>query len=298
MLLLFAMILPHLAAFPIRLMGWDPLDYGNLDSLLRIGVFVIPLFLISFAAGLLWNPKQWLINVGIFYSIFVLFFTTMFTKGTGFFSGLVGSLGYWLLQQGVERGSQPSYYYVLVQLPIYEYLAIFGSILAAAIGIHKLRKAFKEKSLELNTEPLEDQEATILAGLDSETFAPLVSPSRKTALTLFAFWAITSLIAYSVAGEKMPWLTFHIALPMLLLTGWALGFLIEKVNWENYKNNFGWLITLILPILIFSLGSLNKSLFSGVKPFEGKTLEQLEATSTFIFALFNPHFAHYWMRPC
>jgi predicted membrane-bound mannosyltransferase len=33
---------------------------------------------------------------------------------------------------------------------------------------------------------------------------------------LLGFWALTSLLAYSIAGEKMPWLTVHITAPMIL----------------------------------------------------------------------------------
>ncbi|MBT3240686.1 MAG: TIGR03663 family protein [Chloroflexi bacterium] len=284
MLLLFALILPHLSAFPIRLFGYDPMDYTTMASLLRIGAFLLPLILVSFAAGLLWNPKQWLINVAIFYSIFILFFTTMFTNGTGFFSGLVGSLGYWLIQQGVERGSQPSYYYVLVQLPIYEYLVILGSLLAASIGIYKITKGRKAKLVvDHDSEEIETED--LVPFLEIEAKDPNIIPSKKTALILFAYWAVSSLIAYSVAGEKMPWLTFHIVLPMLLLTAWAIGYLIEKLNWDIIKNNFVWLISIIFPVFLLSLAGISKSLFSGVKPFQGKSLDQLETTSTFMFAL-------------
>ncbi len=34
------------------------------------------------------------------------------------------------------------------------------------------------------------------------------------------WWVVASWIAYSVAGEKMPWLLVHIALPMTVLGGW------------------------------------------------------------------------------
>ncbi len=283
MLLLFALILPHLSAFPIRMAGYDPMDYSSLSSLLRIGAFLLPLFLLSFAAGLLWNPKQWLINIAIFYSIFILFFTTMFTNGTGFFSGLVGSLGYWLIQQGVERGSQPSYYYVLVQLPIYEYLAIIGALLAGSIGIYKIIKDKRKKHLieetlgEFETENNENN-------LPINLIDPNILPSRKIALTLFAYWAVSSLIVYSLAGEKMPWLTFHIVLPMLLLTGWAVGYLIEKFNWDLFKTNSVWLFSILVPVLLVSIAGISKSLFSAVKPFQGKSLEQLETTTSFLFA--------------
>jgi len=117
MILLLTLVLPHLAAIPVRMLGWDPLDYST-AGILRTGIIVIPLAIVCVILGMLWNKRVWLINAAIFYIPFTLFFTTFFTNGNGFFSGLVGSLGYWLEQQGVERGSQPWYYYVLLQIPI------------------------------------------------------------------------------------------------------------------------------------------------------------------------------------
>ena len=96
MVLLSSFVLPHLVAFPVRMVGWDPLDYSSSTSLIHTGTFLLPLMLISIGIGLWWNKRQWTINAIIFYSIYILFFTTLFTNSTGFFSGLVGSLGYWL----------------------------------------------------------------------------------------------------------------------------------------------------------------------------------------------------------
>ena len=53
----------------------------------------------------------------------------------GFFTGVVGSLGYWLVQQGVQRGSQPWYYYLLVLVPVYEFLPLIGAVAAVAIAV-------------------------------------------------------------------------------------------------------------------------------------------------------------------
>ena len=36
------------------------------------------------------------------------------------------------------------------------------------------------------------------------------------------YWALVSIVIYSWAGEKMPWLTIHVALPIVLLGAWAL----------------------------------------------------------------------------
>lgn len=136
MILLLTLVLPHLASFPARMMGWDPLDY-TMSGILRTGIFVIPLAIVAVIVGLLWNKRLFLINAAIFYIPFTLFFTTFFTNGNGFFSGLVGSLGYWLEQQGVERGSQPWYYYIGLQVPFYEFLPAIGVLLTLGIIIRR-----------------------------------------------------------------------------------------------------------------------------------------------------------------
>jgi predicted membrane-bound mannosyltransferase len=139
LILIGTLILPMLSPLPVTMLGWDPLDYANSTSMLRTGVFIALFFVIAIAVGIWWNPVLWLQNAFLFYAIFIVFYTTFFTNGNGFFTGIVGSLGYWLSQQGVERGSQPRYYYALIQMPIYEFLAYLGSVLAVYFGIKYAR---------------------------------------------------------------------------------------------------------------------------------------------------------------
>jgi 4-amino-4-deoxy-L-arabinose transferase-like glycosyltransferase len=95
LILLGTLILPFLTAFPVKMAGWNPLDYSS-QGMLRTAAFLIPIALISIGIGLWWNPRIWLGNVVLFYSIYTVFYTTLFTNGAGFFTGMVGSLGYWL----------------------------------------------------------------------------------------------------------------------------------------------------------------------------------------------------------
>ena len=54
---------------------------------------------------------------------------------------------------------------------------------------------------------------------------------RRNAFTLFLiFWAATSLLAFTLAGEKMPWLTVHMALPIALLAGRTVEELYSRVS--------------------------------------------------------------------
>ncbi len=105
-------VLPQLAAFPIKMIGWDPLDYSSSVGLLRTGTVLVIFLALSAVIGLLWNPRLWLKNAFLFYAVYVFFYTSMFTNGSGFFSGIIGSLGYWLNQQGEQRGGQPWYFFI------------------------------------------------------------------------------------------------------------------------------------------------------------------------------------------
>jgi len=272
--LLGTLVLPHLSAFPIRWAGWDPLDYSSMDSMLHVAAFLVPMILIALAIGLWWNARLWLQNNAIFYAIFTVLFTTVFTNGAGFFTGLVGSLGYWLEQQGVQRGSQPWYYYLLVQVPVYEYLAALGTLLAGALGLRGLLRRRQEPS-----RPTADSQE-----FDADYQMP-PAKGRSLALQLFGFWTVTSLLAYSIAGEKMPWLTVHIALPMLLLAGWAFGRLIESVDWAAFRVKRGWLTVLLLVLFLSGLGGTLAALFGRTPPFQGQELDQLQATSRFLLSL-------------
>ncbi|MFC1997777.1 flippase activity-associated protein Agl23 [Chloroflexota bacterium] len=270
--LLLTLVLPHLAAFPVRMLGWDPLDYST-TGILRTSIFVIPLAVISVIIGLLWNKRVWLINAAIFYIPFTLFFTTFFTNGNGFFSGLVGSLGYWVEQQGVERGSQPWYYYILLQVPFYEFLPALGTLLTLGIIIRR----------KLHGQPITDDLPTNEGDPDIEgTQQPL---GQILYLLLIGFWAVTSTIAYSVAGEKMPWLTVHIALPLILFTGWGLGQLVESIDWSNLLSKRGLLLVGMIIVCLISLSVVIGSWLGSDRPFSGKELNQLNNTLNFIFAL-------------
>jgi uncharacterized protein (TIGR03663 family) len=267
MYLLFALVVPHLAAFPIRLLHHDPMDYQNSSNLIFISIVVAACALISAVMGLIWNRRLWLVSTAIFYAIFVPLYTTIFTNGVGFFSGLVGSLGYWLAQQAVQRGSQPPYYYWAVQIPLYEFLAAAGTIAAAIIGFNIWRNGQEEKRTDTEKRKLDAGEG------------------RRLALVLFAFWGVTSVVAFSFAGEKMPWLTVHMALPMLLLAGWSIGWLIKRVDWPSLATNSGLLTVLSGVVFVVGLISMAANLLGTHIPFRGNELVQLQATYKFIFFL-------------
>ena len=267
MLLLGTLILPHLSAFPITLLGRDPLNYSDTNNLYFIIAVVTILLAISAFIGMAWKRSTWLTSVAIFYVIFIPLFTTIFTNANGVFSGIVGSLGYWLEQQGVQRGNQPWYYYWGVQIPIYEYLGAIGTLLAARVGWGIWRGRVRK------TETLEDSEGRNLRP----------GESRKLALYLMAFWMVSSLIAYTIAGEKMPWLTYHIALPMILLSGWAFGRLIKQMDWSLFRKQRHILAMVLMTVVLLALVSSFSAILGTSPPFQGPEQAQLINTYNFIF---------------
>jgi uncharacterized protein (TIGR03663 family) len=293
LILLGTFVLPQLAAFPVTALGWDPLDYQftwpgwNFSALLaqapvRTGIVFLILTILSIAIGLLWNGKRWLGYAALFWGIYVVLFTSVFSNWQGFFTGTVGSLGYWLVQQGVHRGDQPWYYYLLVQIPIYEFLPALGLWLAVYLGIRRKspQSLPSDSPLIKSDEVAAESPATPLteAGNENNT------SEGNYLFPLLVWWSFSSILAYTLAGEKMPWLTVHMALPMILITGWGLGQLIERISWQEIMKRRGVLVMMLFTTLFLGLaGALAISLGTN-PPFQGKTLTQLSATGAFLLS--------------
>mgnify|MGYP002022358317 CR=1 FL=1 len=95
-------------------------------------------FLISFVTGIYWFRKQWINFFSAFWIIFIVFFSSLGSNPEGIFTGIWQSLGYWLAQQEVARGSQPWYYFFLV-IVSYEFLIVFISISSIIFLRKKIR---------------------------------------------------------------------------------------------------------------------------------------------------------------
>ena len=256
------MTLPQLAALPATLLGWNPMDYHDPVSNNRTLIVVFVLMAVSIAIGLIWDWRRWLLTAGIFFGLYTVFYTTLFTNGEGMISGLVGSLGYWLQQHGVERGSQPGYYYILVQIPVYEYLPAVGALLAGFYGligiVPAVRRRIRNKKEKLTSFPV---------------------------IGFIAYWTLTSLALYSFAGERMPWLTVHITLPMILFAGWALGKLLQSINWQELWSKRAWLIPPLLLLTLLGFSYAIGTLLGPNPPFQGTEFDQLRATSICLSSL-------------
>lgn len=267
LLVMSTLILPLLAALPANLLGWDPLAYQDPSSIQKTIVVILVLSAFAAVVGLLWDWKRWLIAAAVFYLPFVVLYTTFFTNGQGLATGLVGSLGYWMVQHGVERGSQPHYYYWLLQIPFYEFLPALGAILGAIYWL-KSPKGILQVEDSQNSAGSEHRDA------------------KGLVLTFLVYWSIVSLFVYSYAGERMPWLTVHITLPLILLAGYGIGRYLETVDWSRFTEWKTWLILLLVFLFLISTLTALYYIFGDRPPFRGQQLSELSDTMAFIVAFF------------
>lgn len=223
----------------------------------------------------------WMRLMGAFWLIQVLFFTTFLTNiRNGLATGVVGSLGYWLAQQEVARGGQPWYYYLMLGA-LYEFLPWILSGLGMIAIVYWLfrRKDWDPVSAATDLPLSVQQEITRNGKVD----AAAATHQRLVRVYFAAFgiwWVISTWLAYTVAGEKMPWLMTHMALTMCVVGGWWFGRLLQRISWQTvWEQRAFWLIG-VTPALIFALLALN-----GNTPSIDRSLSEMAGTMQRVVAL-------------
>ncbi len=211
------------------LLSWSNMTFVTDDGGGKVGSPVGGAILIAYlimitllggaiAIGFLWNHKVWIIAAGIFYAIWVLSYSTFFTNFDGIESGMWRGLGYWIAQQDVARGNQPWYYYFLVMVPLYEFLPLALSVAAAVYYWVK---------------------------------------KRTGAFAIFLlYWSGMTLLLFTIASEKMPWLLVNITLPLIVLSGKFLGDLFTGFNWRSLISFEGLMLIVGTPGLMVAVYTL------------------------------------------
>ena len=328
LILLFStLILPMLAAFLVYLAGYDPRDYtinscqiagqesmtalqlllaraGNgvcwsaflSSGIVRSGIFLLVLLVISVWVGLWWDRRRWMIAAVIFHSIFFVLHTSVFTNPGGWASGMYDSLAYWLEQQEVQRGNQPWFYYFFI-VPFYEFLPLIFSLLAIRLWAkrHRVNRilgywvpltllslliySFANWAINrpavLAGQPTSDLVAILLAAALflggvlywyfvhqrrvkaaydlGRSWRGLVEPEALVGFVpMLVWWLLLDWVAYSVAGEKMPWLSTHFVIPMALLGGW---YFQEKLSTVDSRELLSGRLFLSVGLIILFIGS-------------------------------------------
>jgi hypothetical protein len=165
------------------------------------------------------TARRWIYALLLFIGIYALFFSAFFTNPLGIFSGATGSLLYWMAQHEVERGSQPRHFY-LVLLWIYEPIMLLWAIAGLGMVARMAWKRLRHGADEGDAASADD-EATESIDVEEERAAPAQINWSLAMPALLAWWLLATIFLYSWAGEKMPWLTIHIVLPLILMGSWA-----------------------------------------------------------------------------
>ena len=178
------------------------------------GFIVLALAAISVTIGMTWNRRRWPLLFGTFAAAWLLLFTSLFSNWQGFFTGIWGSMGYWIAQQGVERANQPWYYY-MIGLSVYEFAIAIPALIGSVY---------------------------------------LLARRRNTFDIAIVGWAWLSFAVYSYAGERMPWLLTGIAVPCAFVAGRVAGILTEQIAVRGASLARVLPAGLALGILVLALG--------------------------------------------
>ncbi|HDQ26267.1 MAG TPA: TIGR03663 family protein [bacterium] len=172
-------------------------------------------------------------------------FHNFFRNLKGIWDGYTWALIYWLGQHGVERGSQPIYFYALL-IPFYEMHSVFFMLMASVYFI--------------------------------------VNPVKRTFFNIFCiYWWIMSMLIYSWAGERMPWLAIHPLVPMSLLAGQMAGELYRRKDW-GIRRDLGLAVFVLLAMASLH-GAVQVSFFgAGASPKESLVYVQSTTDTTHVAA--------------
>jgi uncharacterized protein (TIGR03663 family) len=120
---------------------------------------------------------HWFFAFMVACTIFLVLFTVVFTNPAGGIGDGIWQGLYYWIQQQQVARGNQPWYYYLMVIPLYEQLG-------AVFGIAGILRCI----------------------------------ARPTRFRLFlVYWFVTNLFLYSWAAEKMPWLTIHITIPLMLL---------------------------------------------------------------------------------
>ena len=229
------------------------------------------------AVGWFWKRNVFLIAFGAFAAVFVLLFASFGSNPAGIGTGAWQSLGYWIAQQDVARGDQPWYYYFTISA-IYEFLP-FGIATAAAI-YYGLKSGIRpwiavalitiamvilaNDSLSFEKSIVKGSEKDVLSYVGQIALLVVYGSALLGTLTLktsnfnkfLFFWTVGTFIAYTHAGEKMPWLLVNVVLPAIILAGNVVNDVVMSTNWRNAWRHKAGLALAGVPIFFILLWKL------------------------------------------
>jgi len=222
----------------------------------------------------LWSDKyDFFIAIFLGIILYVTLYTTCFTNLKGFIDGLFReSFKYWWVQNKLQRLKGPFHYYIPL-LFIYEFPALlFCTAGLISDTLYKKRKKFlwvfvwialniisyfifarfgikEESRFERITHIGSSLDLLIaLNVLVGGLYVTIRKINEKEMFFAFlVYWFVMSLLIYSYAGEKVPWLGVHIVLPMILLGAKYLTVFFNTTHFSKFR--FAYLTIFFILIL-------------------------------------------------
>src|SRR5690606_38268789 len=96
------------------------------------------------------------------------------------------------------------------------------------------------------------------------------------------WWLVLTWAAYSIAGEKMPWLSTHFVIPMAMLSGWYFGQRIYQVGLRNWFSRPAVIYTGLGVLFIVALFLLVQPLILGQIRLGDQQLQNLQMIGRFL----------------
>ncbi len=227
-------------------------------------------FGIAVVVGAWWNWRRFWVALAIFWAIYAVIMTNFGSHYPGVITGVWQSLGYWLAQHDVRRGSQPWYYYLVIS-SIYEFLPMLSAVgiatyyairtgwrsiglIAISLASFAITTALLYTQYYQNPDPPSDILILPFVVLAYVTLL-LVPLTLKTSgfVRFLIFWSFATFLAFSAAGEKMPWLLAQLTIPFIFLAGHGLGSLIRFIDWNAVWRQRGWMVFALVPLFLIAL---------------------------------------------
>ncbi|NLX56184.1 MAG: hypothetical protein GXY58_13830, partial [Planctomycetaceae bacterium] len=96
---------------------------------------------------------------------------------------------------------------------------------------------------------------------------------------------VAILLSLTLAGEKMPWLTTHLTVPLILATGWWLGKVVTGIHWRAMTTGDWLILVAAFPLAFLALAQVVTAIWGTDGPFRGREIEDLVASGSWLAAL-------------
>ncbi|HTB21318.1 MAG TPA: flippase activity-associated protein Agl23 [bacterium] len=216
------------------------------------------------------KESRWLWRglLAVFFIPFSILYSTGFTNLDGWFKGAFDSIAYWLGEQKTGRADQPWQFYLYL-LGLYElaicFFAAFGG-LRLYFGSGKAKFFFLKilaffpfvfaifLLINYPKDPIMVPVMAVFAviGGGCAAWSSFEQAKGNHFKTFLLYWSMLALIMFTIAGERMPWLTLHPLTPLTLLAALYLDDFFSRDEANLAEHWLAWAI-LALPLAVLAI---------------------------------------------